>query len=333
MDKYDDDKSDSDIENIPSNHYKQYVSMNEKENSEEEQRISTSSSITNLQDDDNPNLLKINYYSSVTLIVCSILSLLISYTYNDYLFYFLYYHEKIQILSLFTQFITNFAIIGFNLFIIYSTKKKKSSLVKKIISNLLKNSFSIINFGISILFLIRFFLSEFLYLIISIVIICICLILISRFYRPIKLKRELDIYTVISVSIYFSVLTVILSFLFMNNLTELLLLYYNKSSFNNSQIKLNIINAIEFGMSFILLVYYKDIIIMVTNIFLVFLPQLIRQLELIKKNYWDLLLIIIICLVVSIWMWKKEGSKLFNLSSKQAEKDLIKLKDVDTTTL
>ena len=333
MDKYDEDKSDSDTENPPSNHYKQYVSAGEKENSEEEQRISTSSSITNLQDDDDPNLLKINYYSSVTLVVSSILSLLISYTYNYYLFYFLYYNEKIQILSLFTQFLSNYSIIGFNLFLIYTLEKKKSSFVKKTLINLLKYSFSIINFGISLFFLIRIFLSDFLYLIISIFIICLCLIIVSRFYRPIKLKRELDIYTVISVSIYFSVLTVILSFLFMNNLTELLLLYYNKSSFNNSQIKLNIINAIEFGMSFILLVYYKDIIIMVTNIFLVFLPQLIRQFEFVNKNYWDLLLIIIICLIVSIWMWKKEGNKLFNISSKKSEKDLIKLKDVDTTTI
>ena len=333
MDKFDEDKSDSDIENAPSIHYKQYVSVNEKENSDDEQRLSTSSSITNLQDDDNPDLLKFNYYSAVTLIVSSTLSLLISYSYNDYLFYFLYYHEKIKILSLLSQFLSNFSIIGFNLFFIYILEKKKSSLVKKTIINLLKNSFYILNFSLSLLFLIRAFLSDFIYLIISFIIICICLIIVSRFYRPIKIKRELDIYTLISISIYFSVLTVILSFLFMNNLTELFLLYYNKSSFNNSQIKLNIINAIEFGMSFILLVYYKDIIIMVTNIFLVFLPQLIRQLELIKKNYWDLLLIIIICLVVSIWMWKKEGSKLFNLSSKQAEKDLIKLKDVDTTTL
>ena len=120
MDKFDEDKSDSDIENAPSIHYKQYVSVNEKENSDDEQRISTSSSITNLQDDDDPNLLKINYYSSVTLVVSSILSLLISYTYNYYLFYFLYYNEKIQILSLFTQFLSNYSIIGFNLFLIYT---------------------------------------------------------------------------------------------------------------------------------------------------------------------------------------------------------------------
>ena len=302
MDKFDEDKSDSDIENAPSIHYKQYVSVNEKENSDDEQRLSTSSSITNLQDDDNPDLLKFNYYSAVTLIVSSTLSLLISYSYNDYLFYFLYYHEKIKILSLLSQFLSNFSIIGFNLFFIYILEKKKSSLVKKTIINLLKNSFYILNFSLSLLFLIRAFLSDFIYLIISFIIICICLIIVSRFYRPIKIKRELDIYTLISISIYFSVLTVILSFLFMNNLTELFLLYYNKSSFNNSQIKLNIINGIEFGMSFILLVYYKDIIIMITNIFLVFIPQLIRQLEVENKNYWDLLLLIIICLIVTIWM-------------------------------
>ena len=124
MDKFDEDKSDSDTENPPSNHYKQYVSVNEKENSDDEQRLSTSSSITNLQDDDDPNLLKFNYYSAVTLIVSSILSLLISYTYNYYLFYFLYYHEKIQILSLLTQFLSNFSIIGFNLFFIYTLEKK-----------------------------------------------------------------------------------------------------------------------------------------------------------------------------------------------------------------
>ena len=248
MDKFDEDKSDSDIENAPSIHYKQYVSVNEKENSDDEQRLSTSSSITNLQDDDNPDLLKFNYYSAVTLIVSSTLSLLISYSYNDYLFYFLYYHEKIKILSLLSQFLSNFSIIGFNLFFIYILEKKKSSLVKKTIINLLKNSFYILNFSLSLLFLIRAFLSDFIYLIISFIIICICLIIVSRFYRPIKIKRELDIYTLISISIYFSVLTVILSFLFMNNLTELFLLYYNKSSFNNSQIKLNIINGIEFGM-------------------------------------------------------------------------------------
>jgi hypothetical protein len=333
MDKFDEDKSDSDIENAPSIHYKQYVSVNEKENSDDEQRLSTSSSITNLQDDDNPDLLKFNYYSAVTLIVSSTLSLLISYSYNDYLFYFLYYHEKIKILSLLSQFLSNFSIIGFNLFFIYILEKKKSSLVKKTIINLLKNSFYILNFSLSLLFLIRAFLSDFIYLIISFIIICICLIIVSRFYRPIKIKRELDIYTLISISIYFSVLTVILSFLFMNNLTELFLLYYNKSSFNNSQIKLNIINGIEFGMSFILLVYYKDIIIMITNIFLVFIPQLIRQLEVENKNYWDLLLLIIICLIVTIWMLKKEGRKLFNISSKKSEKEMIKLKEVDTTTL
>ena len=333
MDKFDEDKSDSDIENAPSIHYKQYVSVNEKENSDDEQRLSTSSSITNLQDDDNPDLLKFNYYSAVTLIVSSTLSLLISYSYNDYLFYFLYYHEKIKILSLLSQFLSNFSIIGFNLFFIYILEKKKSSLVKKTIINLLKNSFYILNFSLSLLFLIRAFLSDFIYLIISFIIICICLIIVSRFYRPIKIKRELDIYTLISISIYFSVLTVRLSFLFMNNLTELFLLYYNKSSFNNSQIKLNIINGIEFGMSFILLVYYKDIIIMITNIFLVFIPQLIRQLEVENKNYWDLLLLIIICLIVTIWMLKKEGRKLFNISSKKSEKEMIKLKEVDTTTL
>ena len=333
MDKFDEDKSDSDIENAPSIHYKQYVSANEKENSDDEQRLSTSSSITNLQDDDNPDLLKFNYYSAVTLIVSSTLSLLISYSYNDYLFYFLYYHEKIKSLSLLSQFLSNFSIIGFNLFFIYILEKKKSSLVKKTIINLLKNSFYILNFSLSLLFLIRAFLSDFIYLIISFIIICICLIIVSRFYRPIKIKRELDIYTLISISIYFSVLTVILSFLFMNNLTELFLLYYNKSSFNNSQIKLNIINGIEFGMSFILLVYYKDIIIMITNIFLVFIPQLIRQLEVENKNYWDLLLLIIICLIVTIWMLKKEGRKLFNISSKKSEKEMIKLKEVDTTTL
>ena len=333
MDKFDEDKSDSDIENAPSIHYKQYVSVDEKENSDDEQRLSTSSSITNLQDDDNPDLLKFNYYSAVTLIVSSTLSLLISYSYNDYLFYFLYYHEKIKILSLLSQFLSNFSIIGFNLFFIYILEKKKSSLVKKTIINLLKNSFYILNFSLSLLFLIRAFLSDFIYLIISFIIICICLIIVSRFYRPIKIKRELDIYTLISISIYFSVLTVILSFLFMNNLTELFLLYYNKSSFNNSQIKLNIINGIEFGMSFILLVYYKDIIIMITNIFLVFIPQLIRQLEVENKNYWDLLLLIIICLIVTIWMLKKEGRKLFNISSKKSEKEMIKLKEVDTTTL
>ena len=333
MDKFDEDKSDSDIENAPSIHYKQYVSVNEKENSDDEQRLSTSSSITNLQDDDNPDLLKFNYYSAVTLIVSSTLSLLISYSCNDYLFYFLYYHEKIKILSLLSQFLSNFSIIGFNLFFIYILEKKKSSLVKKTIINLLKNSFYILNFSLSLLFLIRAFLSDFIYLIISFIIICICLIIVSRFYRPIKIKRELDIYTLISISIYFSVLTVILSFLFMNNLTELFLLYYNKSSFNNSQIKLNIINGIEFGMSFILLVYYKDIIIMITNIFLVFIPQLIRQLEVENKNYWDLLLLIIICLIVTIWMLKKEGRKLFNISSKKSEKEMIKLKEVDTTTL
>ena len=333
MDKFDEDKSDSDIENAPSIHYKQYVSVNEKENSDDEQRLSTSSSITNLQDDDNPDLLKFNYYSAVTLIVSSTLSLLISYSYNDYLFYFLYYHEKIKILSLLSQFLSNFSIIGFNLFFIYILEKKKSSLVKKTIINLLKNSFYILNFSLSLLFLIRAFLSDFIYLIISFIIICICLIIVSRFYRPIKIKRELDIYTLISISIYFSVLTVILSFLFMNNLTELFLLYYNKSSFNNSQIKLNIINGIEFGMSFILLVYYKDIVIMITNIFLVFIPQLIRQLEVENKNYWDLLLLIIICLIVTIWMLKKEGRKLFNISSKKSEKEMIKLKEVDTTTL
>ena len=333
MDKFDEDKSDSDIENAPSIHYKQYVSVNEKENSDDEQRLSTSSSITNLQDDDNPDLLKFNYYSAVTLIVSSTLSLLISYSYNDYLFYFLYYHEKIKILSLLSQFLSNFSIIGFNLFFIYILEKKKSSLVKKTIINLLKNSFYILNFSLSLLFLIRAFLSDFIYLIISFIIICICLIIVSRFYRPIKIKRELDIYTLISISIYFSVLTVILSFLFMNNLTELFLLYYNKSSFNNSQIKLNIINGIEFGMSFILLVYYKDIIIMITNIFLVFIPQLIRQLEVENKNYWDLLLLIIICLIVTIWMLKKEGRKLFNISSKKSDKEMIKLKEVDTTTL
>ena len=333
MDKFDEDKSDSDIENAPSIHYKQYVSVNEKENSDDEQRLSTSSSITNLQDDDNPDLLKFNYYSAVTLIVSSTLSLLISYSYNDYLFYFLYYHEKIKILSLLSQFLSNFSIIGFNLFFIYILEKKKSSLVKKTIINLLKNSFYILNFSLSLLFLIRAFLSDFIYLIISFIIICICLIIVSRFYRPIKIKRELDIYTLISISIYFSVLTVILSFLFMNNLTELFLLYYNKSSFNNSQIKLNIINGIEFGMSFILLVYYKDIIIMITNIFLVFIPQLIRQLEVENKNYWDLLLLIIICLIVTIWMLKKEGRKLFNISSKKSEKEMIRLKEVDTTTL
>ena len=333
MDKFDEDKSDSDIENAPSIHYKQYVSVNEKENSDDEQRLSTSSSITNLQDDDNPDLLKFNYYSAVTLIVSSTLSLLISYSCNDYLFYFLYYHEKIKILSLLSQFLSNFSIIGFNLFFIYILEKKKSSLVKKTIINLLKNSFYILNFSLSLLFLIRAFLSDFIYLIISFIIICICLIIVSRFYRPIKIKRELDIYTLISISIYFSVLTVILSFLFMNNLTELFLLYYNKSSFNNSQIKLNIINGIEFGMSFILLVYYKDIIIMITNIFLVFIPQLIRQLEVENKNYWDLLLLIIICLIVTIWMLKKEGRKLFNISSKKSEKEMIKLKEVDTTNL
>ena len=333
MDKFDEDKSDSDIENAPSIHYKQYVSVNEKENSDDEQRLSTSSSITNLQDDDNPDLLKFNYYSAVTLIVSSTLSLLISYSYNDYLFYFLYYHEKIKILSLLSQFLSNFSIIGFNLFFIYILEKKKSSLVKKTIINLLKNSFYILNFSLSLLFLIRAFLSDFIYLIISFIIICICLIIVSRFYRPIKIKRELDIYTLISISIYFSVLTVILSFLFMNNLTELFLLYYNKSSFNNSQIKLNIINGIEFGMSFILLVYYKDIIIMITNIFLVFIPQLIRQLEVENKNYWDLLLLIIICLIVTIWMLKKEGRKLFNISSKKSDKEMIKLKEVDTTNL
>ena len=229
MDKFDEDKSDSDIENAPSIHYKQYVSVNEKENNDDEQRLSTSSSITNLQDDDNPDLLKFNYYSAVTLIVSSTLSLLISYSYNDYLFYFLYYHEKIKILSLLSQFLSNFSIIGFNLFFIYILEKKKSSLVKKTIINLLKNSFYILNFNLSLLFLIRAFLSDFIYLIISFIIICICLIIVSRFYRPIKIKRELDIYTLISISIYFSVLTVILSFLFMNNLTELFLLYYNKS--------------------------------------------------------------------------------------------------------
>ena len=72
---------------------------------------------------------------------------------------------------------------------------------------------------------------------------------------------------------------------------------------------------------------------MITNIFLVFIPQLIRQLEVENKNYWDLLLLIIICLIVTIWMLKKEGSKLFNISSKKSEKEMIKLKEVDTTNL
>jgi hypothetical protein len=32
-------------------------------------------------------------------------------------------------------------------------------------------------------------------------------------------------------------------------------------------------------------------------------------------------------------MLKKEGRKLFNISSKKSEKEMIKLKEVDTTTL
>ena len=86
-------------------------------------------------------------------------------------------------------------------------------------------------------------------------------------------------------------------------------------------------------MSFILLVYYKDIVIILTNIILFLTPQIIREFESLEKKYWDLLVIVIIGLIISYWMWKKEGLKLFNLKNKKEEKEMIKLKDVDTTTL
>ena len=86
-------------------------------------------------------------------------------------------------------------------------------------------------------------------------------------------------------------------------------------------------------MSFILLVYYKDIIIILTNIILFLTPQIVREFESLEKKYWDLLVIVIIGLIISYWMWRKEGLKLFNLKNKKEEKEMIKLKDVDTTTL
>ena len=333
MDKFDEDKSDSEMEHAPSNDYKQYVNLNEKKESDDEQRLSTSSSITNLQDDKDPHLILLTYYSSVTLIITSFLSLFISFYSNDYLLFFLYYKGKIGTLCLYSLFMINDTLIAFSLYLIFILKTNKSSLTLKAISNIFKSSFPIINFGISILFLIRFFLTEFLYLLVSVIIISICLFLVSKSYRPIKIKRELDIYTCISISIYLSVLVVLLSFLFLNNFIELILLYYNKSSFKNSQIKLNVINSIEFGMSFILLVYYKDIIIILTNIILFLTPQIVREFESLEKKYWDLLVIVIIGLIISYWMWRKEGLKLFNLKNKKEEKEMIKLKDVDTTTL
>lgn len=296
-------------------------------------RLSNSSSISNLNEKKNPLLIYSVVGSSGFLLISAFLSVILSLVKPiSPLFFFKYNEIGVMVyLSIVLICISNLFICVNNglfcRFILLSHNEKIISIVQ----STLKYFFPSINLILGVCYILGSFRDEESIAIpINLIILSLgCMVLLYFIYPNIKRKRQLDVTSLITVSIYLSVLASLLSYSFLSNSSDLII--YNREG--GRRVRRTVIDVFQLLMGIVLMSYYHDIIFMLCTILFIYTPELIMSTGNKERNVIDLIVLIALGFSIIFWKLYKAGLAVFGLQKDEGDTNLIKMRTVSKTSI
>ena len=301
--------------------------------------ISNGSSISHFNDEKNPFLINITLYSSIILILNSSISIYLSFSKKKYFLFNNNYNnsninKKNNLIALILQCLSNIFVILLNFYLIFSIKEKKSQRLLNIISKEMKYNIFLINLSLSLMYIIKILKenTKFYYLSNSLSLF-LCFVL-TKSYKKIKTKKNLDFYTLISISMFFSLIYVLSLNTFLNYVTDFfifkILIKKNENVLNSKIIFNKIINYLLFSISIVYAFFYFDILFLFSCIFFIFTPELIINFN--NMNCCDLYCLIFIGYFIIIFLIIKHKKNILEKDNSQNEKFLFTLNEMEFIT-
>ena len=183
-------------------------------------RISTSSSISNLNEKKNPLLTRYVLVTSMSVAIASLISCIYSVISKHYLLFDFKIQDEGILVTL------SFIMISIlNLLICKGIFFNQDEKLINITITTLKFYFPSVNLLLSIMYLLGIFMntSSSLFLVLLSILSFSACCLLYFFYQRVKRKRLLDLYSLITVSVYISIITVVISYTFLYNSSELII--------------------------------------------------------------------------------------------------------------
>ena len=312
---------------------------NNNNNQIEEDEISNGSSISHFNDEKNPFLINITLYSSIILILNSSISIYLSFSNKKY---FLFdnnnynksiINKKNNFIALILQCLSNLFVIFLNIYLIFSIKERKSQRLLNIISKEMKFNIFLINLSLSLMYIIKILKENlYFYFLSNSLSLLLCFVL-NKSYKKIKSKKHLDFYTLISLSMFISLIYILSLNTFFNYVTDFFIFKFsikkNENIFNSKIIFNKIINYLLFSISIVYAYFYFDVLFLFACVFFIFTPELIVNIN--NMNCCDLYCLIFIGYLIIIWLIIKHKKNILEKEN-QNENSFINFNEMEFIT-
>ena len=296
-------------------------------------RLSNSSSISNLNEKKNPLLIYSVVGSSGFLLLSSFLSVILSLVKAiSPLFFFKHNEAGVMVyLSIVLICISNILICVNNglfcKFILVSHNEKIISIVQ----STLKYFFPSINLILGVCYILGCFRNEESIAIpINLIILSLgCIVLLYFIYPKVKRKRQLDVSSLITVSIYLSALAALFSYSFLSNSSDLII--YKREAAR--RVRRTVIDVFQLLIGIVLMSYFHDIIFMLCTILFIYTPELIMSTGNKDRNVIDLIVLIALGFSIIFFFFFNAGLAVFGLQKDETDTNLIKMRTVSKASI
>ena len=298
-------------------------------------RISTSSSISNLNEKKNPLLTRYVLVTSMSVAIASLISCIYSVISKHYLLFdFKIQDEGILVtLSFIMISILNLLICLCSLLYCKGIFFNQDEKLINITITTLKFYFPSVNLLLSIMYLLGIFMntSSSLFLVLLSILSFSACCLLYFFYQRVKRKRLLDLYSLITVSVYISIITVVISYTFLYNSSELIISGVEDYEYAR-RLRRTLINVFQILIGIVLMSYHHDIIFMFGTVLLIYTPELIMSVGRANRSILDLIILIALGYGIIFWKIYKAGKAVFGLQKDDDDSNLIKMRTVSKTS-
>ena len=301
---------------------------NENNNNLRNSNQSSSSSISNLGSKKNPRLKQTINLSSAILIMISLITFILAIKNNVSPLYG-FSDDNTNTSSLFIRLsnicilISNLIIAGTNILLLKKLQDNKPSSFINLIHTLPKYNLAIVNILLSSMYILPFIiLKSTFYYVICIIISILILLCILTYYKKLHLKKKLDVFSVITIKRYTSmILAIILYTLFFNIGKTITNIFPSTKS---TTIITIIENLIQFLFGIVLISYYNDITFMCTSVVFIYIPKFIYSIDVDKQMVVVVDVIIYCMLGFIIIFWKLYKTKHSILGTERESSSKVK---------